>query len=65
MKPTNMCGKARIHKTRRLSHIDLFIELTMEKGILQIKLTNGSNTDDCPNGDGFNHRTEGFNQLVD
>jgi hypothetical protein len=36
---TEMLRTSKINKTRRLAHVDLFLQYTMEKSILNIHLT--------------------------
>lgn len=55
----------RIDKTRGLMHIDIFMEKSLEEGILDIKLTKRPafrhcKSKDCANGRRFDYRTEGF-----
>ncbi|CAL9010099.1 unnamed protein product, partial [Prunus brigantina] len=54
-----------INKTRRLSHVDIFLKKPMEKGIFDVKLTKGPTTRNCKaenstNDGRLDNRTEGF-----
>jgi hypothetical protein len=62
-KATEMMRASWINKTRGLAHINLFLQDSMKKGILNIQLTKRSSTSNCKreqktNSSWLDHRTE-------
>ena len=65
LKKAHMVRKGFVDKARRLREIHRFMEITMQEGILDIKLMDGpclrgGNTEHDMDSSGFDHRAEGF-----